>query len=74
LLFTAMFHFEADDITAAEEAVGGWQVSPGTTLLSLSGSQISERAPLRMEEGGSVSDGVAFVTQPEATPLPADES
>lgn len=58
--FQAVFHLEATDLAAAEQAVGEWTVSAGTMLTSLTGiPAFSTAVPLLVESAGPVAQGKA---------------
>jgi hypothetical protein len=66
--FSVMFTVEAESLEEAEAAVATWVVTPGTTLLSLMGSVMSQTTPLSIADGGAVSSG----TQKRPPELPTD--
>jgi hypothetical protein len=64
-----MFTVEAKSMAEAEAAVAKWVVTPDTTLMSLTGTVMSDRAPLDISDGGAVSSGTK--AQPPMLPEPA---
>lgn len=56
--FNVSFWLEADSLTAAETAVGQWVVTPGTTLVTISGTVASEGEPIDIPDGGTVGDAI----------------
>jgi hypothetical protein len=64
--FYVHFSFDADTLEEAEAILGTWKVTPGVTLMSLSGSvQSMTNGPQPIPYGGSV--GAALKS---AEPLP----
>jgi hypothetical protein len=68
--FSATFNFEAESLEAAEQIVGGWTVTAGTTLISLSGMVMSRTAPVVVSTDGPISEGEskAVISDPAVAP------